>query len=463
VASIGYRLSNEAIFPVQIHDVKAAIRYLRANATTYRLDPDRVALFGSSAGGHLASLAGFSEGDLEDLSMGNPAVSSRVQAVVDWYGPVRFDEMDSQLAAQGCATGGHGGGSSPESRLLGCTVSNSECDQAVQTADPSRYAGWNDPATFILHGAEDCVVPGAQSALLEDALRSAGACTIRRIVSGAAHGGIEWSSAPVQDSVEQFLDAALSAVGAGTPPEIDCSAFTLSGDSTATNGAQWTYVATHQGVGYDLQGVLFSPSGSGPFPAVVLSHGFGGSPDNYSSATARTMVGWGMVAIGPMYTHAAPPLDDGNLPAGDPGASSANVLRAHKARDLLSCIASVDLRRVAAHGHSMGAFVTGELIGTYPHDFRAASHTAGGVSPGPNATRETTARQIRIPYQLHHGDQDTTVAISQDRALDQILTEIGAVHELIVYPGYSHSAIAHDATMLERVREWYRAHGVLPQ
>lgn len=461
VASIGYRLSGEATFPAQIHDVKAAIRYVRANAATYGLDPNRIAVFGSSAGGHLASLAGLTDGVLEDASMGNAATSSRVQAIVDWYGPTRFSEMDAQLAAQGCASGGHSGGNSPESQLLGCTVGDAACANAVQQADPTRYADRNDPPTFIMHGTRDCTVPAGQSALLDDSLQSADACSIRRAVTGAGHGGVEWMSASVQDAVEQFLDAALSSTGAATPVDVNCSAFIVNGDSRSANGATWTYSGTHQGVAYSLEGVLFTPAGSGPFPAVVISHGFGGSPANYSATIARTMTGWGMAAIATMYTHAAPPQDEGNLPAGDYGASTANVLRAHKARDLLSCLGVVDMRRVAAHGHSMGAFVTGELLGTYPFDFRAASHTAGGVSSGPNATREATARQIRTPYQLHHGDQDTTVALSQDRTLDAILTEVGAPHELIVYPGYTHSQIANDATMLGRVREWYRTHGVL--
>jgi predicted esterase len=84
------------------------------------------------------------------------------------------------------------------------------------------------------------------------------------------------------------------------------------------------------------------------------------------------------------------------------------------------------------------------------------------VSPGPNATREATARQIRTPYQLHHGDADTVVVLALDRTLDGILTSIGTTHELNVYPGYTHEQMAADPAMLERVRAWYRTHGVLP-
>ena len=234
------------------------------------------------------------------------------------------------------------------------------------------------------------------------------------------------------------------------------------GDASAGNGATWSYQSTDGGIFYALTGVLFAPAGAGPFPAVVVSHGKGGSASNYSSNIARAMRDWGMVAIATNYTHAVDSADAGLLPQGDDGASTANVQRAHKARDLLSCLGTVDLRRVAAHGHSMGAFVTGELLGTYPRDFAAASHTAGGASDsGPNATRTTTAALIRTPYQLHHGDADTVVLLAQDQNLDGILTAQGVPHELRVYAGYTHEQMALDATMLERVRAWYQALGAL--
>src|SRR5687767_8759314 len=98
VASINYRLSQQAIFPAQIHDCKAAVRWLRAHAREYNLDPDRVASWGSSAGGHLATLLGTS-GDVEDLEGsvgGNLEFSSRVQATVDMFGPSNFLTIGSQ-------------------------------------------------------------------------------------------------------------------------------------------------------------------------------------------------------------------------------------------------------------------------------------------------------------------------------------------------------------------------------
>ena len=109
----------------------------------------------------------------------------------------------------------------------------------------------------------------------------------------------------------------------------------------------------------------------------------------------------------------------------------------------------------------MGAFVTGQLLGTHTTDFRAASHTAGGVSDGPNATKRAAAEQIITPYQLHHGDADQVVALFQDQTLDSILTASGTPHELRVYAGYDHQRITFDALMLSRVRSWYQTWGVL--
>ncbi len=213
VASIDYRLSGTAIFPAQIHDVKAAIRYLRANAARFNLNPDRFATFGSSAGGHLAALAATSAGvaALEDLSWGNPGVSSAVQAAVDWYGPTDFSLMDAQLLAYGCAPGSasHGAAGSPESKVTGCTVGDASCSTAVRAANPVTYVGANTPPIMILHGTLDCTVPMGQSDLLKSAMDAAGRCAIRRNLSGAGHGGPEWLTSPPQDAVAEFLDAVL--------------------------------------------------------------------------------------------------------------------------------------------------------------------------------------------------------------------------------------------------------------
>lgn len=241
------------------------------------------------------------------------------------------------------------------------------------------------------------------------------------------------------------------------------AAFVLQGDPESAQGATWTYRGSLEGVTFDLQGILLKPTGAGPFGAAVLSHGAGGNASAYSRNIAIEMRRWGLVCIATNYTHA------GNVPigapgtAGEPGASDANVLRAHAVREILRTLSYVDQGRVAAHGHSMGAFVTTALVAAYPNDFRVVSHTAGGVRPagvtGP-APSEVQARAIRTPYQLHHGDQDVVVSITQDQRLQSILQANLVPHEFHMYPGIGHTDVAQHPTVLTRIRSWYATYGV---
>jgi acetyl esterase/lipase len=212
VASVNYRLSQTALFPAQIQDVQAAIRYLRANAATLNLDPNRFASFGNSAGGHLAALVATSAGvaGFEDATLGNPGVSSAVQAAMAWFGPSDFSQMDPQILAQGCSANDatHNGPGSFESLLVGCTVGSNtpECNAKIQSANPVSYVGSNTPPIYVMHGRSDCTVPIGQSALVKYAAESAGRCAYQRTVLRAGHGGDQWLSAPVQQVVPDFFD-----------------------------------------------------------------------------------------------------------------------------------------------------------------------------------------------------------------------------------------------------------------
>jgi acetyl esterase/lipase len=217
VASVNYRLSQTALFPAQIQDVQAAIRYLRANAATLNLDPNRFASFGNSAGGHLAALAATSAGvtEFEDATLGNPGVSSAVQASMAWFGPSDFSQMDPQIIAQGCSANDaiHNGPGSFESLLVGCTVGSNtpECNAKIQSANPVNYVGANTPPMYVMHGRSDCTVPIGQSTLVRYAAESAGRCAYQRTVLRAGHGGDQWLSAPVQQVVPDFFDVIFGA------------------------------------------------------------------------------------------------------------------------------------------------------------------------------------------------------------------------------------------------------------
>jgi dienelactone hydrolase len=244
--------------------------------------------------------------------------------------------------------------------------------------------------------------------------------------------------------------------------------FTLVGSPSSSGGATWTYRIQDGGIAYDLQGILLAPSGSGPFPAVIISHGNSSSVSAYSRTIANVMVGWGLVCIATNYTHA------GGVPLGSPGAASdigastANVQRARKLVDILRGLGYIDMNRVALHGHSLGAFVSEATAGAYPNLFRAASHTAGGITPGflpdfiPGVVpTEAQVAAIRAPYQMHHGDRDLVVPVIADQLLDLALRARGVTHELVIYAGASHDDVRFDPVVLDRIRAWYRSNGVL--
>jgi acetyl esterase/lipase len=193
VASINYRLSGEALFPAGAQDAKAAIRFLRANAAEYGIDPDRIGAWGSSAGGWLASMLGVT-GDQEtvfdDPELGNPDVSSAVQAVVSWFGPTDFATMDEQAADVTACAGQsqvHGAADSPESRWLGGALD--EVPEITAQTDLGSYiAGATAvPAFYFAHGDSDCNVPDGQSRQLAEVLDGADVVQSVAIVEGAGH------------------------------------------------------------------------------------------------------------------------------------------------------------------------------------------------------------------------------------------------------------------------------------
>jgi acetyl esterase/lipase len=199
MAAVDYRLSHQATFPAQIEDLRTAIRWVRSLAPGYGFDSGRLALLGSSAGGHLAALAAlapagaFAEDDT--LYAGH---SSEVQAVVDGYAPTDFLQIDAHRPPAGTVSDdpetlllprGMTRSSAPdsfESLLLGAPIGT--CPERVRAANPITYARPGAPPFLILHGTSDTTIPAHQSELLFDALAAGGNDVTLRTIEGLGHG-----------------------------------------------------------------------------------------------------------------------------------------------------------------------------------------------------------------------------------------------------------------------------------
>ena len=208
VASIQYRFSQDAIWPAQAYDCKAAIRFLRANAAKYNIDPNHFGAGGDSSGGHLAAFIGTS-GDVKEMegNLDNTNISSRVQAVVDWFGPTDVTLMGQQAGPHSIIQ--HEGPNSPEARLLGGPV-REKLDLA-KTANPLTYIDKNDPPFLIMHGDNDQLVPLGQSVILAKALIDAGVEVTMKTIHGAGHEDPEFGTPENQRLVEEFLSRTLKA------------------------------------------------------------------------------------------------------------------------------------------------------------------------------------------------------------------------------------------------------------
>jgi acetyl esterase/lipase len=207
VASIRYRLSGEAKFPAAVNDVKAAVRFLRAKAASFHLDPKQFVAFGQSAGANLASMLGTTAGvtALEAPQLGNAKVSSAVQAVINWFGQSDFLKMDEEAKQQGCSASDqtHHTATSVESLYLGAPINTVPALDAK--ANPLMYVTNKSAPTLLEKGNLDCTVPVAQSVLLYKALKAAGVPTQYVLLQGAGHGGPQFSNASNIQLMLSFL------------------------------------------------------------------------------------------------------------------------------------------------------------------------------------------------------------------------------------------------------------------
>lgn len=174
--SVGYRLTDVASFPAQIHDCKAAIRYVRANAQKLGIDEKKIGVWGASAGGHLVSLLGTS-GDVKEVegNLGTTGVSSRVTCVVDFCGPSDFPNFELTDGARG-----------PINKLLGGLPKDTP--EIAKQASPITYITKDDPPSLIVHGTDDRTVPFDQGLRFYEAQKAAGLDTTFVKIEGGGHG-----------------------------------------------------------------------------------------------------------------------------------------------------------------------------------------------------------------------------------------------------------------------------------
>lgn len=222
VASVSYRFSREAPFPAAIQDVKASIRWLRARATSYNIDPQRAAIWGQSAGGHLAALAGVSchvaalepgariepkAANVETVAStaaGSDQASDCVQAVVGWFGIYDFATMPKRTSPPP----GMPPGPSADDLFLGCPAGDCTPQQRA-FASPVTYVDRNDPPVLLMHGSDDQTVPETQTETFDAALRAAGVAVRKIVIPAVDHSWIGKTPEATRDASKLALRTAI--------------------------------------------------------------------------------------------------------------------------------------------------------------------------------------------------------------------------------------------------------------
>lgn len=301
----------------------------------------------------------------------------------------------------------------------------------------------------------------AVGALLNDNQNWQAALGAQDIPATFVHTGLPHSLGPLLDAqganAWEFIGDALDADDTG-----DFS-FTI---NSANN--TFTYSDAERSFG----GIFVKPAGSGPFPAVIINHGQGGSPSGYSLGKANRMAAWGMVCIGPELTHV---LGGETAPA-TTGHCPENAARGAACLNALASLSFVDADRIAIFGHSKGAYATIGQVAENTSRLRAAGMSAGGivsdaVGSGVAAPTTTEASPIRTPFIMFHGDTDPAVAASTSLALKNLLDGFGVpnqrhVYDVSQYPAGQqhniHQIPQIDADVMLKLRAWFTTHGLLP-
>lgn len=193
--SVGYRLSQEAVWPAQLEDLRSALRWIRTHGKEHGLDGRRIAVWGSSAGGHLAAMLGVTEGDADPGGPGSQKEDRSIRCVIDFFGPTDFLRMNDVPGKID-----HDAPDSPESRLVGGPIQ--EHPERVRSANPIEFVDASDPPFLIVHGTEDRLVLYGQSELLHRKLREVGVASTLIPIEGAGHG---FPDRLVHERMREFL------------------------------------------------------------------------------------------------------------------------------------------------------------------------------------------------------------------------------------------------------------------
>ncbi|NYJ08555.1 alpha/beta hydrolase fold domain-containing protein [Petropleomorpha daqingensis] len=197
VASVDYRLSGEATFPAQLHDAKAAVRWLRARAGELGIDPERIAAWGESAGGHLAALLGLVRDESLEGAVGITGLSSAVSAVAAWYPPTDLAAVAADLGVDPHDA------TTREALLLGAPAV--DVPELAAQASPVTHVSPDAPPFLLLHGAADQLIPCVQSERLYSALVEGGVEAELDLYEGADHMWFGSTEAPVQ-ALDRTID-----------------------------------------------------------------------------------------------------------------------------------------------------------------------------------------------------------------------------------------------------------------
>ncbi len=407
VASVEYRLTDVAIFPAQIHDVEAAIRWLRANDRRLAIDARRIGVAGASAGGHLVSLLGTGAGvaALEGTEGDALGTSDRVQAVYDMFGPADIVDLGSKARpATPVAL-------RAVSMLLGGDVSSKT--ELARLASPRTHVSKDDAPFLIVHGGKDPLVPLDESRRFDAALRAAGVESRLHVIEGAGHGGPGFRTADVLDEMRAFFDRHVRLAGAETPTGVapgsapqPTSRGAPESPPPAAEARARARVRTAEAPGpYEtaransaledaarhktLPLAVTFPKAAGPHPVIVFSHGAYGSKDAYRPL-AEHWASHGYVVVQP--TH------EDSLSLGKPVRRLlGNPFRFWRSRvddvrlvlDHLDLVAAgtaglegtLDASRIGVGGHSFGAHTAQLLAGATTTEGRGPRESHADARP----------------------------------------------------------------------------------